>query len=143
MNKTYKYLRVPFGIRSGPKIFQKTISKTLEGIDNCFVYIDDIIIFSKTLEEHNEVILKVSERLRTFKVKVNFDKSSFYNKEIKSLGYFVSNEGIEADKKYLQNIVLDSVPKTKRQLQKIIGIINWYRRFLKILVKSHIPLQTY
>ncbi|KAF9760600.1 Transposon Tf2-6 polyprotein, partial [Nosema granulosis] len=140
MNKTYKYVRVPFGIRSGPKIFQKTISRILEGIENCFVYIDDIIIFNKTLEEHNKVILRVLERLKLHEVKINFEKSSFYNREIKLLGYLVSKQGIQADKKYLQNITLNSVPKTKRQVQKIIGIINWYRRFLKNISEKLSPI---
>ncbi|KAF9760596.1 Retrovirus-related Pol polyprotein from transposon, partial [Nosema granulosis] len=133
MNKTYKYLRVPFGIRSGPKLFQKTISKILEGIENCFIYIDDIIIYSKGLEEHDRILEKVLKRLQEYEIRINFEKSSFYNKEIKLLGYFVSKEGLTVDTKYLQNKIFEQLPRTKKQLQKIIGVFNWYRRFISNL----------
>jgi hypothetical protein len=138
MNKTYRYRRVPFGIRSGPKLFQKTISRFLEGIENCFVYIDDIVIYSKTLEEHNKTVIEVLERLKKFEVRINFDKCQFYCKDIKLLGYFISQRGIRADPKYFENKTLDIIPKTKKQVQKVIGIVNWYRRFIpKISERMH------
>ncbi|WUR04938.1 endonuclease [Vairimorpha necatrix] len=131
INKTYMYKRIPFGIRSGPKIFQKTITRMLEELGNCFVYIDDIIVYGKDKAEHDEIVIKVLERLMKFEVKINFEKTSFYNEEIKILGFFINKKGIFADTKYLENKAMQIIPKNKRQLQKIIGVFNWYRRFIK------------
>lgn len=59
LGKQYQYLRTPFGMKPGPKVFQRNITKILDGIENIFLYIDDIIIFSKTEDEHSEILLKV------------------------------------------------------------------------------------
>ncbi|KAF9756154.1 Retrovirus-related Pol polyprotein from transposon opus [Nosema granulosis] len=76
----YRYKRIPFGIKSGPKLFQRTINNILEGIENCIVYIDDIVIFGDTEEDHNETLIEVLSRLRKYSVKINFKKSEFFTK---------------------------------------------------------------
>ncbi|KAG0440919.1 Retrovirus-related Pol polyprotein from transposon 17.6 [Dictyocoela muelleri] len=130
INKHYQYKRIPFGIKSGPKIFQKIMNNILENINNIFVYIDDIIIYSKSREEHYEIISKVLDRLREYNVKINFEKSKFFVNELKILGYLVNKDGIKSDKIYLENKIFNKDIKTKKDVQKLLGILNWYRLFI-------------
>ncbi|MGL5900688.1 MAG: RNase H-like domain-containing protein, partial [Lactobacillaceae bacterium] len=106
------------------------ISEILDGIPNCFVYIDDIIVYSKTKKEHTETLIKVLKRLLAKTVKINFDKSNFFKNEIDVLGYKINNEGIFPNTRCLNNKIFDKKINSKRDVQKILGIINWYRKFI-------------
>lgn len=63
LGQQWQYKRIPFGIESGPKLFQRYIANILGEIQNVFVYIDDIIIFSKSTDDHNKTLLRVLQRL--------------------------------------------------------------------------------
>ncbi|MGL5898789.1 MAG: reverse transcriptase domain-containing protein, partial [Lactobacillaceae bacterium] len=126
----YQYKRVPFGIKLGPKVFQRNISEILYDIPNCFVYIDDIVVFTKSEKEHIEVLGAVLKRLYRHSVRINFDKSNFLQKEINVLGYRVNKNGIYPQTKCLKNVIVNKEYKTKKDVQKLMGIINWYRKFI-------------
>ncbi|KAF9761302.1 Transposon Tf2-6 polyprotein [Nosema granulosis] len=127
----YRYKRVPFGIKSGPKLFQKTINTILNGIDNCSVYIDDIIIYGKNVEEHNKILLQVLERLKKYEVKINFDKSKFLTRKMEILGNIIENGMIKIDMTSIEKLInSDFKTDSKKDIQKIIGTITWYRNFI-------------
>ncbi|WUR03433.1 prp pol polyprotein-like [Vairimorpha necatrix] len=127
----YRYKRIPFGIKSGPKLFQKTINYILHGIKNIIVYIDDIVIYGSTPEEHNEKLLEVLNRLMDYRVKINFEKSMFATKRLEILGNVIENDRIRIDTKNIDNLLNEeSIPCRKKDIQKIMGIITWYRNFL-------------
>lgn len=71
------------------------------------------------------------KRLYDAHVKINFAKSKFYLKEVYVLGYFVSKEGYRAGPKYLDNNIFHSDIKTKKELQRLLGTLNWYRNFVE------------
>lgn len=106
------------------------LTDILDGIDNIFIYIDDIIIYNQDEKSHEHTIIKVLDKLIEFRVQLNFEKCKFELEEIKILGYIVNNIGIRSDVRYLNNKCLDIKPSNKKELQKIIGVINWYRLFV-------------
>jgi len=103
LNRNFAYKRVPLGLKSGPKLFQKYIQDILKDCRNCFVYIDDIIIFGKTSDEHDEALKEVLNRLLDHKVKLNFDKSVFKEERIELLGYDIQYDAINIIKTNLFN----------------------------------------
>ena len=89
-----------------PATFQAYINKALCGlVDNfCIVYLDNILIFSKTKEEHNQHLQQVCERLRHAELYTNPLKCQFYQKEIEFLGFIIGTQGIQIDPKYIETI---------------------------------------
>lgn len=130
LNKQYCYKRVPFGLKSGAKIFQRLIEKMLEGLNGVFVYVDDIIICGKSKETHNKNLHEVLGRLLKFEVRINFEKSEFFKREISILGYLIKEGLIEIDKSKVNNILNLPEKMNKKGIQKIVGSLNWYRNFI-------------
>src|SRR5688572_1945590 len=110
----YEYNIIPFGLKNAPATFQKLMNKLLiEHIDEFVsVYIDDILIYSKTFEEHLQHLRKVFERLRYGKLKIKLRKCKFCEPEIKYFGHIVGRNGLKSDPAKISKI-LDILPPTK------------------------------
>ena len=91
----YKYLKVPFGLAQAPSYFQKLMNKVLNGLNFAFAYLDDIIIFSNTVEEHLKHIQIVINRLKSAQLKLKKSKCSFFKKELYYLGHLLTTESIK------------------------------------------------
>ncbi|GFV96294.1 retrovirus-related Pol polyprotein from transposon 17.6 [Trichonephila clavipes] len=109
---TYRYLRMPFGLRNAPATFQRLIDKFRSGLKDVFTlsYLDDIIVLSKTFEKHLEDLEKVFERLSIFKLHANRDKCHFACDRVKYLGFWITKDGIEADQEKISAIQKIPVP---------------------------------
>lgn len=130
-NKSYVYQRVPFGLKSGPKIFQRVIESILDGILNVFVYIDDIVIFAKDVNSHNETLVKILRVFRIHEVQINFEKSIFLVNEIEVLGYIIKKDEIKINTDKIKNGLIITEPVTKKKIQQVVGHLNWFRTFVK------------
>ncbi|KRH92640.1 putative LTR retrotransposon, partial [Pseudoloma neurophilia] len=126
----YEYLRMPFGLKNAPKSFQRIMEEVLEGIDCVTIFVDDILIASKNPEQHYEDLKIVLERLKEKGAKINFEKSSFAKEEIKFLGCIINKNGIKADLSGVKTVRNRPAPKTRKEVQKLIGIFNWFRKFV-------------
>ncbi len=93
----FEYCKVPLGLVNSPKHFQRTMLDILKGFQNVKIFMDDILIYDKTYEEHLRRVKKVLQRLEGVGAKVNFEKSMFMKKEIRFLGCKISELGIEPD----------------------------------------------
>ena len=102
----YEFLVIPFGLTNAPATFQAYINKALRGLVNnfCIVYLDNILIFSKTREEHNQHLQQVCKHLRNTELYTNPLKCQFYQKEIEFLGFIIGTQGIRMDPKHVQTI---------------------------------------
>lgn len=119
-----------FGLRNAGQTFQRFIDEVLKGLDFCFGYVDDILVFSRTEDEHLEHLGTVFKRLSVFGVLVNSTKCLFGQKEVTFLGYQVSSAGIQPIPEKVQAIKEFPVPKTVKDLRRFLGMTNFYRRFL-------------
>lgn len=106
-NGKYEYCRLPFGLKNAPSIFQRAIDDVLrEHIGKfCHVYIDDVIIFSKTAEQHLLDIQTVLDKLYNANMRVSPEKSTFFKKEVEYLGFLVSEQGIKTCPSKVKDIV--------------------------------------
>ena len=102
----YEFLVIPFGLTNAPATFQAYINKALRGLvdDFCIVYLDDILIFSKTKEEHDQHLQQIYKRLRNTELYTNPSKCQFYQKEIEFLGFIIGTQGIRMDPKRIETI---------------------------------------
>lgn len=106
----------------------------LRGIQNekCLVYLDDIIIFSTSLKEHIDRLREVFKRLRKANFKIQLDKSEFLRKEVAYLGHIVTPEGVKPNPDKIHAIQKFPLPKTTKQIKGFLGLLGYYRRFIKL-----------
>lgn len=95
----YEFHRLPFGLVNSPATYQRLMEEVLGDLhlDICFIYLDDLIIFSKTYEEHLDRIQRVLQRLRESGLKLSTKKCTFFQEKVKYIGHIVSKDGIEPD----------------------------------------------
>ena len=125
----YEYLRLPMGLCNSPDIFQEKMSDLMQGLDFARAYLDDLLIISteKGFDKHLEKLEQVLTRLLEAGLKINAVKSYFARTSLEYLGYNISRDGIRPAQKKVQAILNIETPKTRRQLRRFIGMVNYYR----------------
>ncbi|ORE00504.1 POL5 [Hepatospora eriocheir] len=131
---------MPFGLKNTPQVFQRVMQQILNRLSFIKVYLDDILIHSKTFADHINHCKIVINRLKEANVKINFEKSKFMQPEVKYLGLVINNKRIKADIGKVNHIRNLEPPQNIRQLQKFLGFVNWFRNFLPKLSDMLIPL---
>uniref|UniRef100_A0A0S7EQV5 ribonuclease H n=1 Tax=Poeciliopsis prolifica TaxID=188132 RepID=A0A0S7EQV5_9TELE len=126
----YCFLRLPFGIKSAPEIFHRAMERIIEGLNGVRVYIDDIIIWGSTVQEHNDRLRRVMERIRKNGLKLNKNKCEFCVKEILFLGDKLSGRGVQPDEDKIQAILKMPPPADKTGVLRIMGMINFIGKFI-------------
>lgn len=97
---------------------------------------DDVIIFSTSLEEHVDSVDKISGKLRESNLKVLLDKTEFLCKETKVLGHIITTDGIKSNPDKIIAIQKYPIPKTKKDIQSFLGITGYYRKFIMDYAKN-------
>ena len=128
----YECCRMPFGLCNAPATFQRLMESCLGDLHLqwCIIYLDDIIVFSKTPEEHIERLRGVFEKLSSAGLKLKPSKCEFFKAEINYLGHVVSKEGIRTDDKKIQEILKWPIPTTVTEVRSFLGFTNYYRKFI-------------
>ena len=129
----YEYQVMPFGLTNAPASFQELINNTLrEYLDDfALAYLDDVLIFSKTKEEHVQHVRKVLTKLREKDLPVKLSKCEFHKHSISFLGYTVSENGLGPDPNKVSAIDQWPEPKNVKDVQAVLGILNYYRKFIE------------
>ena len=123
---------MPFGLANAPGVFQELMSIVLRGQEDfALAYLDDILIFSNTVEDHLNHIDAVFNSLREHNLKLKPAKCEFFKKETQYLGFKVSERGIQPDFDKVRAIKSVSIPTTVRQVRAFIGMTSYYRRFIR------------
>lgn len=142
-NQAYQFKLLPFGLVVSPTIMQQTVAKLFEGIPNVLNYIDDIVIFSNTIDEHIETIEKVLTRCREKRFFLKASKCEFFQLRLKFLGYEVLTEGIRVPGDRVQAFRDMDMPRTSRDMMKALGMFNYFREFVPEYARLARPLQQY
>ena len=123
----WQFKCMPFGLSQAPAYFQLLIDKVLMGCSNFVMgYLDDIIIFSKTKEEHLQHLEEIFVRLRKFGLKMKCEKCSFFKKHIQYLGHLVSERGFEPLPEKLESIHKMPALRTAKEVKQFLGLIGYY-----------------
>ncbi|XP_060799313.1 retrovirus-related Pol polyprotein from transposon opus isoform X1 [Neoarius graeffei] len=129
----YQFERMPQGICGAPATFQRVMERTVGDMNflEVLVYLDDLIVFGSTLEEHEERLLKVLDRLRDEGLKLSLDKCQFGRTSVNYVGHIVSQDGIATDPSKIEAVVSWPRPQTVTELRSFLGFCGYYRRFVK------------
>ncbi|KAL0355493.1 UNVERIFIED_CONTAM: Transposon Tf2-12 polyprotein [Sesamum radiatum] len=133
---------MPFGLTNAPATFCTLMNQVLHGFLDEFVvvYLDDIVIYSRTLAEHVEHLRQVLARLREYELYAKVSKCSFTQETISFLGHFVERGRIRMDPKKVQAIEEWQPPSDVHDLRSFLGLANYYRRFVKDYSKIARPM---
>ncbi|KAK3542448.1 hypothetical protein QTP86_025890 [Hemibagrus guttatus] len=132
-HRHYEYRVMPFGLTNAPAVFQALINGVFQDLLGKWViaYIDDILVYSASLEEHVLHVREVLSRLQQHHLYVKLEKCKFHQSTVTFLGYVVSRRGVEMDEAKVWAVTDWSAPTTVRELQRFLGFANFYRRFIR------------
>lgn len=138
----FKYKVMPFGLTNALATFQAYINESLVGLldEFCVVYLDDILIYSDSREEHTCHLHRVCERLRRASLFANLKKCQFFTETVEFLGYILSVEGVSMDMTRVASIQEWPQPKNLKEVQSFLGFANFYRRFIPGYAKVAVGL---
>lgn len=138
----YHFLRMPFGLKNSGATFQRLMNNILTGLQGikCFVYVDDVVLYANTLEEHNQKLSEIFDRFRDNNLKVNLSKCVFMSKSCNFLGHIISENGISPDPAKVTHVVNFKTPQTQKEVKSFLGLVGYYRRFIKDFAKISKPL---
>ena len=107
---------------------------------SCLVYLDDIIVLGKTFQNHLQHLSQVFQKLRDANLKLKVQKCSFCQESVQFLGHIVSSKGLAADPAKIQRVVDWPIPTTKHEVQQFLGLVSYYRRFIRNCAQIAKPL---
>ena len=140
----FQFIKMPFGLNNAPATYQRCIDVVLMGLKgiDCLVYLDDIICFSVTMEEHARKLHTIFERLEQANFKIQPEKCVFATDTVEYLGHICTPLGIRPDPKKIRAIALYPVPKTVKDIRAFIGLAGYYRRHVPNFAGLAKPLTT-
>jgi len=139
---TYEYFVMPFGLTEAPAAFQRWINRTLQSyIDICCVgYLDDVLIYSDSLEQHQRDVAAIIRAIRKQGMKLKPSKCVFHQRETEYLGFIINNKGVKVDPVKTAAILDWKPPTNKKGIQEFMGFCNSYWRFIEGLSRTAKPL---
>ncbi|GJR60247.1 coiled-coil domain-containing protein SCD2 isoform X1 [Tanacetum coccineum] len=129
----YEWLVMPFGLSNAPSTFMRLMNHVLKPLLGSFivVYFDDILVYSRTTDEHQSHLSQLFKVLDQERLYGNSEKCEFFSNQVTFLGYLVSAQGIQVDEKKVQAIRDWPVPQSIQQVRSFHGLASFYRRFIK------------
>ena len=138
----WEYRRLHFGLKTAPATFQKLMNSVLSELTytRCYVHLDNIVIYARSLADHNTKLREVLDRLRMDKLKLQPDKFESLRTEVNYLGYQITEAGVRPDPQKVAAIEQFPTPTTAKQLKTFCGKISYYRRFIPNCSRIASPL---
>lgn len=142
----YEFRVMPFGLCNAPAVFQRLMQQVLQGLnppegpDFVSVYLDNVLIFSETLDEHLEHLELVISRVEGAGMKLKPSKCQFVRQEVEYLGHIITPEGLKANPKLVDAVNQFLSPKDVHGVRRFLGMASYYRRFIRHFAKLAEPL---
>jgi len=137
----YHWNRMPFGLRNATATFQRIMRRVISGLEYCCeVFVDDMLIFSETREQHLKDLESVVRRLEEAKLIINLPKCEFCKHDLHFLGHHFSADGVGPDAGKVDAITKMGRPKDVSQVRSFLGMTNYYRRFIRDYATKAFPL---
>ena len=138
----YEYNRMGFGLTNSPATYQRLMEDCLGDLhfEICMIFIDDLIIFSDTYEEHVRRLKTVFQRLQENGLKLSPKKCKFFQSEVRYLGHIVSGDGVKPDPSKVDKVMNWPTPESPEQVRQFLGFAGYYRKFIRNFAKIGWPL---
>ena len=133
---------MPFGLTSAPSRFQELMDKVLQGVKNQYAiaYLDDVIVYTKTFDEHLQHLEDIFTRLKAAGLKLKESKCEFLKPRLQYLGHIISTQGIEPDPLKVRVISELKPPRCVRDIRAFNGMVGFYRKFIPNFAEVAQPL---
>ena len=144
----YEFRVMPFGLRNAPAVFQRLMQCVLSGLnppegpDIMSVYLDDVIVFSRTLDDHLHHRSLVIDRLAKAGLKLKPSKCHFICQRVQNLGHLLTLEGIHPNPDHVAAVRDYLTPTSVKEVRQFLGLASYYRRFVKNFARMHSPCTT-
>ena len=138
----FEYTVMPFGLANAPATFQAMMNEVLrEFLDQgVVVYIDDVLIYTKTMKEHITLTRRVLAKIKEYGLAIAAHKSSFHVQQTEFLGYILTPAGVEMSKEKVETVLEWAPPTNVKGVQAFMGFANFYRRFIQNFSKIAKPI---
>ncbi|KAI3726230.1 hypothetical protein L1987_66027 [Smallanthus sonchifolius] len=138
----FEFLVMPFGLTNAPAVFMDLMNRVCKPYLDQFVivFIDDILIYSKSQEEHEEHLRLILELLKQEQLYAKFSKCDFWIREVQFLGHVINEKGIYVDSAKIEAIKNWAAPTTPTEVRQFLGLAGYYRRFIEGFSKIAQPL---
>ena len=138
----YEFVVLPFGLTNAPATFMCLMNSVFHRFLDKFVliFIDDILIYSRSREEHEEHLRIVLQTLREHQLYAKFSKCDFFREEIQYLGHIITKEGIAVDPEKIRTIMEWPIPKDVADIRSFMGLAGYYRRFVEGFSRVAYPI---
>lgn len=129
---TYQFTVMPFGLTGAPSTFQRVMNNIFFDLldKGVLVYLDDVLVYSKTVEEHVRLLDEVFAIFQKYKLYLKESKCSLFMSRVNFLGHVVSAEGVSLESGKVDVVQKWPVPQTVTHVQQFLGLCNYYRRFI-------------
>ncbi|KAK3507847.1 hypothetical protein QTP70_001407 [Hemibagrus guttatus] len=129
----YEYCVMPFGFTNAPAVFQALINGVFQDLlgKGVIAYIDNILVYSTSMEDHVRQVREVLTRLQRHHLYVKLEKCEFHRTTVTFLGYVISRQGVKMDVVKVRAVTEWPAPATVQELQHFLGFTNFYRRFIR------------
>ena len=139
----YEYLRLPMGLCNSSNIFQEKMSNLMQKLEFARAYLDDLLLISRdSFDQHLNDLEPALTRLSDTGLRINTSKSSFCKAELEYLGYWITRNGIRPVTKKVEAIQKIKPPKSSKELQTFIGMVNYYRDIWPQRLHILVPLMS-
>ena len=125
----YRFLRMPYGICTGSEVFQNVMEQLFAG-QPCEIVVDDILIWGRTLQEHDERLAQVMNRIRAINMKLNPEKCKFRVNSVQYVGHLLTADGVKPDPEKVKAVCEMEKPQDKQALQQFLGMTNYLSKFI-------------
>ena len=132
----YKFQRMAFGLKNAPASFQAFAEEVLADIEDIYIYLDDVLVFSPDHQSHQKTVREIFARFSKYGLVLSLSKCKFAAKEVEFLGYKVNSSGIKPLPNKISGVVNMPEPLTQKQLLKFLGMLNFYRKTLPNIQKD-------
>jgi hypothetical protein len=136
----FRFLRLPFGLSPAPEIFHQIVTDTLAGLDGVQSYIDDILVWGTTREEHDRRLRATQSRLTQTGFTINVEKTVLAQRSVRYLGHILSGDGIQLDHSKVQAMVNLPPPTSPDELRSFLGAVTYLSRFIPRFADLTAPL---
>lgn len=138
----WEFNRMPQGVTNAPSTFQRLMERCMGDINlkEVLVFLDDLIVFSDSIEEHETRLLHVLSRLKEYGLKLSLEKCKFFQESVRYLGHIVSRNGVETDPQKIEALKTWPSPRNLKELRLFLGFAGYYRRFIQDFSKIVKPL---
>ncbi|XP_059360625.1 uncharacterized protein LOC132098573 [Carassius carassius] len=138
----FEWNRMPFGLCNAPSTFQRLMERLFgdQRHQSVMLYLDDIIVFSSSVQQHLQRLRMVLDRLRAEGLKVKLEKCAFFREKVRYLGHVISAQGVATDPSKVEAVAQWPCPSTVSELRTFLGFVGYYRRFVEGFAKLAAPL---